>query len=483
MKIQKILFLVYVIFLSCSNGENNLSFEKEEKIFESEMEVTFVSVSEDMVPFVIRKDVTFQEELNGEIFSDTIRSNETVKFKLNEKFQIVYGTLSDEYQPDTFLVKTGDTLILKYLNKRISVIKMNNGNYVPAKWGYSEIIPITTKMATLDSFLTLFFTREKIERLDFLKPNLQNKYYWKSNFAKYKLYSEKYYLDLIDSLRLRKDELSDFYANLIMKKQITELSSVLNIINNDSLNRDFYNQFLTNENFNNRFTNGVFGGYFFKEIQTNKKLNLQAEYQKGFPEFPDLIARYFKASVIRTMDANKYGRKTIIDFLNRYKYEYGNFYPLQYLLRDLEYGIPTSSDLILMNIVGDEFQWEELKEQWKGKVLYVDFWASWCAPCLRVMPNSVELKNNLSNERIVFVYLALNDRDILWKEFANKYNITDNNFLIRNSKTSQFILNHKIEAIPRYMIFDSNGSLIHNDAPGPETKEIKGILERLVENN
>jgi thiol-disulfide isomerase/thioredoxin len=125
-------------------------------------------------------------------------------------------------------------------------------------------------------------------------------------------------------------------------------------------------------------------------------------------------------------------------------------------------------------------KWEETKKQWKGKIIYVDFWASWCSPCLRAMPYSKELKKKLESKDVVFVYLALNDKEDLWRQSAKKNQIIENNFFIRNSKSSKFISNYNVNAIPRYMIFDKNGMLIHEDAPGPETKEAFEILAELL---
>lgn len=49
--------------------------------------------------------------------------------------------------------------------------------------------------------------------------------------------------------------------------------------------------------------------------------------------------------------------------------------------------------------------------QWKGKVLVVNFWATWCEPCKKEIPEFVKVQAKFQNEGVVFVGIALDDRD------------------------------------------------------------------------
>ncbi|MBN2766884.1 MAG: TlpA family protein disulfide reductase [Paludibacteraceae bacterium] len=71
--------------------------------------------------------------------------------------------------------------------------------------------------------------------------------------------------------------------------------------------------------------------------------------------------------------------------------------------------ITSATDLELLDINGQKTTLSKILSQSKGKALYVDFWASWCAPCLREMPMSKELRQNEKYKNTVFVYLAIND--------------------------------------------------------------------------
>ena len=49
--------------------------------------------------------------------------------------------------------------------------------------------------------------------------------------------------------------------------------------------------------------------------------------------------------------------------------------------------------------------------QWKGKVLVVNFWATWCEPCKKEIPEFVKIQSSLREKGVVFVGIALDDRD------------------------------------------------------------------------
>ena len=59
---------------------------------------------------------------------------------------------------------------------------------------------------------------------------------------------------------------------------------------------------------------------------------------------------------------------------------------------------------------------------------------------------------------------------------SQKHGIVKNNFLILNSRSSEFISKINLETIPRYIIYGKNGELIHQDAPGPDKKEAVEVL-------
>lgn len=116
-----------------------------------------------------------------------------------------------------------------------------------------------------------------------------------------------------------------------------------------------------------------------------------------------------------------------------------------------------------------------------NKITYIDFWASWCGPCLAEMPNSEKLKEEYSKQGINFVYLSVDENPNDWKQAAQDLGLPDTeNYLLPKGPYSPIAEQFKINAIPRYMVMDKTGNIINDDAPRPSAPEIKQLFDKLL---
>ena len=114
----------------------------------------------------------------------------------------------------------------------------------------------------------------------------------------------------------------------------------------------------------------------------------------------------------------------------------------------------------------------------RGKILYVDFWASWCAPCRALMPKSRELKEKYKND-VDFLYISIDTNPAAWLNASAAESLDkSSSFLI--SKESAFIKIKKIKSIPRYMIFDREGNIIDDNAMKPDDKDFDKKMRKLI---
>lgn len=145
--------------------------------------------------------------------------------------------------------------------------------------------------------------------------------------------------------------------------------------------------------------------------------------------------------------------------------------------------LSTAEELLLLDVNNIKTNFNSLTAKFNGKVLYIDFWASWCAPCRASMPHANKLREEYKGKDVVFLYLALNDKETDWIKAINDLGLNSNceNYFIKNSKTSKMIEDLGISSIPRYLIFDKNGTLVHKNAPGPSGEEIRKLLNGLLE--
>lgn len=122
----------------------------------------------------------------------------------------------------------------------------------------------------------------------------------------------------------------------------------------------------------------------------------------------------------------------------------------------------------------------------KNKILYIDFWASWCLPCRAAMPSSRNLRNQYEDKNIVFIYLSL-DKDFLkWKKAAieEKLDNFENSYIVLNPDENSFLKSINLSSIPRYLLYDKKGQLNNQNAPNPnKEKELSEMFDILLNKN
>jgi|GEM_PF-6296215 len=118
----------------------------------------------------------------------------------------------------------------------------------------------------------------------------------------------------------------------------------------------------------------------------------------------------------------------------------------------------------------------------KGKVVYVDYWASWCAPCRQAMSSSMALRSKLKDEEVAFVYFSIDNNQDAWKRASTADDISGYvyNYLVLNHEGSDMKKNLNMDAIPRYLIFDKVGNLVERNAPSPMDSSLESLLMKYI---
>jgi len=113
--------------------------------------------------------------------------------------------------------------------------------------------------------------------------------------------------------------------------------------------------------------------------------------------------------------------------------------------------IDRSSDNVMDSIIS----------KYKGKVVFVDFWATWCAPCLAAMRISESVKSEFENKEVVFVYMT--DPSSPRKAWEQKISVIGGeHYYVTKKEWDNLNKTYGFSGIPHYLIFDKSGILKHN---------------------
>ncbi len=131
--------------------------------------------------------------------------------------------------------------------------------------------------------------------------------------------------------------------------------------------------------------------------------------------------------------------------------------------------------------VAPDSSWMNLSD-YKGKVVVVDVWATWCEPCRRMMPLFHELQKEMANENVVFLSVCVGTwiEQELWLKMNKEFHLAENTFFVTGWE-SDFVKNYRISGVPRYMIFDEEGAIVTVNAPNPTTPKLKERILQVLE--
>ena len=106
----------------------------------------------------------------------------------------------------------------------------------------------------------------------------------------------------------------------------------------------------------------------------------------------------------------------------------------------------------------------------RGKVVYLDFWASWCGPCLAEAPASTVLKQKFAGRDVVFLYISVDSNPADWHRALTKYSLVGPgsvHLLDQGSYNSSAGKAYLANAIPSYWLIGRDGRIRLAHAPRP----------------
>ena len=117
----------------------------------------------------------------------------------------------------------------------------------------------------------------------------------------------------------------------------------------------------------------------------------------------------------------------------------------------------------------------------KGKYVYIDIWATWCAPCRNEIPHLKALEKDFHGKNIEFVSISVDKLTAYeaWKSMVKDQELGGIQLFADKDFESEFITEFGINAIPRFILLDPEGNIVDADADRPSNPRLKELLVSL----
>jgi thiol-disulfide isomerase/thioredoxin len=145
-------------------------------------------------------------------------------------------------------------------------------------------------------------------------------------------------------------------------------------------------------------------------------------------------------------------------------------------LKKLSPGLP-APDFSFKTVDGKEMKLSDLK----GKVVVLDFWASWCGPCLAQVPAAKKLEDHFKDKNVVFLKISIDEDLDKWRGAIKKLNMGGIHTCFTQGWQSSVAKQYVVNSIPAYFLIDTNGNMAIANCPTPDQgDELRKEIEKLL---
>ncbi|MGN6568067.1 MAG: TlpA family protein disulfide reductase [Flavipsychrobacter sp.] len=134
-------------------------------------------------------------------------------------------------------------------------------------------------------------------------------------------------------------------------------------------------------------------------------------------------------------------------------------------------------DFAIHTIDGKDIKLSDLK----GKVVMLDFWASWCMPCMAEMPYAAKIEQEYKDKDVVFLYVSVDEDENAWKNAIEKHKIEGMHMRATGGMEGPLAKQYDVEGIPSYFLIDKSGkyAMVNSLRPSDGDK-LKTAIDSLL---
>ena len=216
----------------------------------------------------------------------------------------------------------------------------------------------------------------------------------------------------------------------------------------------------------------------------------QSQGDNQFLTKTDLAKQFFKGEVLAFVQAKElatncqigkahlYGN-SIQEFIANNEYEqYNNVLRAIYNENKPIQTGSTAPDFALTDIDGHTVHLADLK----GKVVCIDFWATWCRPCIKSMTYSQRMVDEYKGRDVVFLYVSMDENASSWEAYVKGQGLKGKHLNASSGKgyLSDIAKLYKVKQLPTYVIVDKDGKVAFNKAGSPGNTVLGNLIDGLL---
>ncbi|UMB62018.1 TlpA family protein disulfide reductase [Lutibacter sp. A80] len=116
-----------------------------------------------------------------------------------------------------------------------------------------------------------------------------------------------------------------------------------------------------------------------------------------------------------------------------------------------------------------------------GKYVYIDVWATWCGPCLAEVPSLKKVEKQYHGKNIEFVSISIDRQEVkgAWSKMIADKELGGVQLLADKDWNTDFIKAYKINSIPRFILIDPKGNIVSWNAPRPSNPKLIELFNEL----
>ncbi|MFC2096850.1 TlpA family protein disulfide reductase [Bacteroidota bacterium] len=214
------------------------------------------------------------------------------------------------------------------------------------------------------------------------------------------------------------------------------------------------------------------GHYYFLKSWLGKKYELNSS---EWEDFYDYVKSQFEGRLFYeflALSLNRDFKKSLYDYFNE-NCPYPDIASLvkekyKHLEGMLE-GNP-APDFSLAEVDGNIVSLQDLR----GKYVYIDFWATWCGPCIKEIPGLKKLEEKYKEGNITFLSISFDKESDKkkWKNYVIDNNLSGIQLIADKASNELLSTAFNIEMIPRFILLDPNGNIVDSNAPRPSDNRL-----------